>query len=61
MAKAYRVYYEVPKNGEDNYLVGHSAYTYLMNPQGKFLKVFGPDFSGEDMAQQVSQLMKQSV
>jgi protein SCO1/2 len=61
VAKEYRVYSEVPKTGEDNYLVGHSAYTYLMTPQGKFVKVFGPDVSGEDMAHQLAQLIKQSV
>lgn len=32
-----------------------------MNPQGKFLKVFGPDLTGKQIAGQLRQLMPQSV
>jgi protein SCO1/2 len=59
VARAYRVYY-APQKGED-YLVDHSALIYLMNHEGKFVKVFGPDLSGEEIADRVRQLIKQSV
>src|SRR5687767_4818513 len=41
-AKAYRVYYSKVANGSapDTYLMDHSTITYLMDPQGKFLKHF---------------------
>jgi cytochrome oxidase Cu insertion factor (SCO1/SenC/PrrC family) len=42
VAKAYRVYYsKVPNSSApDTYLMDHSTITYLMDPQGKFLKHF---------------------
>ena len=41
-AKAYRVYYSKVANSSapDTYLMDHSTITYLMDPQGKFLKHF---------------------
>jgi cytochrome oxidase Cu insertion factor (SCO1/SenC/PrrC family) len=41
-AKAYRVYYSKVANSSapDSYLMDHSTITYLMDPQGKFLKHF---------------------
>ena len=40
-AKAYRVYYsKVANSSPDTYLMDHSTITYLMDPQGKFLKHF---------------------
>jgi cytochrome oxidase Cu insertion factor (SCO1/SenC/PrrC family) len=41
-AKAYRVYYSKAPNSSapDTYLMDHSTITYLMDPQGKFLKHF---------------------
>jgi protein SCO1/2 len=59
VAKAYRVYYASQKG--DDYLVDHSALIYLMNPESKFVKVFGPELSGEEIGDRVRQLIKQSV
>ncbi len=40
-AKAYRVYYAKVESEEQNdYLVDHSSYIYLMSPEGKFIKHF---------------------
>ena len=40
-AKAYRVYYsKVAGSSPDTYLMDHSTITYLMDPQGRFLKHF---------------------
>ncbi|HEY3919152.1 MAG TPA: SCO family protein [Stellaceae bacterium] len=50
VAKEYRVYYAPePGNGND-YLVDHSSFVYLMNPQGVFAKVMPGNTSGGDMA-----------
>jgi protein SCO1/2 len=59
VAKAYRVYYAAQPG--DDYLVDHSALIYLMNPAGKFVNVFGPELSGEEIADRARQLTKQSV
>jgi protein SCO1/2 len=57
-AKAYRVYVEPGKGeGEDNYLVDHSSYVYLMDPLGKFAGVISGATPGEEMAAQVHKLI----
>ncbi|PCJ75036.1 MAG: SCO family protein [Rhodobacteraceae bacterium] len=51
--KAYRVY--AAKNGDDeNYLMDHSTWTYLMAPEHGFLEFFGRDVTPEEMADQVA-------
>ncbi|MEO1918151.1 MAG: SCO family protein [Paracoccaceae bacterium] len=51
--KAYRVY--AAKNGDDQYyLMDHSTWTYLMDPNEGFLQFFGRDVSAEKMAEQVA-------
>lgn len=40
-AKAYRVYYvKVASENQNDYLVDHTSYIYLMSPEGKFIKHF---------------------
>lgn len=43
MCKAYRIYFSTPPNAkpEDNYLVDHSIFVYLMDPKGQFVEAFG--------------------
>ncbi|MEK6204178.1 MAG: SCO family protein, partial [Amylibacter sp.] len=51
--KAYRVY--AAKNGEgENYLMDHSTWTYLMDPEHGFLEFFGRDITPENMADKVA-------
>lgn len=50
IAKAYRVYVAPQKNEGNDYLVDHSAYLYLMSPQGKFVNVIAGDTPGDQMA-----------
>ena len=53
MVKEYRVYVASQKSetqGDDNYLVSHSAYIYLMDPQGKFVNVIQGSEAGEEIA-----------
>ncbi|KAL8387524.1 hypothetical protein RB595_009845 [Gaeumannomyces hyphopodioides] len=52
MCKAYRVYFSTPtdvKPGQD-YLVDHSIYFYLMDPQGDFVEALGRQHSPEQAA-----------
>jgi protein SCO1/2 len=52
VVKEYRVYVASQKSdtGDDNYLVSHSAYIYLMDSQGKFVNVIQGSEGGEEIA-----------
>ncbi len=51
VAKAYRVYYgKGPVDAEGNYAMDHSAFVYLMGPDGKLRSVFRAGASPEIMA-----------
>lgn len=52
VCKSYRVYFSTPKNvapGQD-YLVDHSIYFYLMDPEGDFVEALGRQHSPEAAA-----------
>jgi protein SCO1/2 len=61
VAQAYRVYYAPQKTGGDDYLVDHSTGIYLMNPAGKFMRVFASDLSGDEMAEKLRKVMNQTA
>jgi len=52
VVKEYRVYVASQKSDSDdeNYFVSHSAYLYLMDPQGKFVNVIQGSEGGEEIA-----------
>lgn len=52
IVKEYRIYVAQQKSesGDDDYLVAHSAYIYLMDPQGKFVNVVQGTESGKEIA-----------
>ncbi len=58
-AKAYRVYYaKVPNSSApDTYLMDHSTITYLMDPQGKFLKHFSYSTDSAALAKALEQAL----
>jgi protein SCO1 len=52
--KEYRVYAAPQKTGGNNdYLVDHSSYFYLFDPQGTFRNVLDPSLSGEQLAERL--------
>lgn len=56
ICKDYRVYFSTPpdiKPGED-YLVDHSIYFYLMDPEGDFVEALGRQHSAEEAASIIS-------
>jgi protein SCO1/2 len=61
VVKEYHIYVEVPPNGGKDYIVNHSSFFYLMNPDGKFVNIVHGDASGDELANRVRQLMKGSV
>ncbi|HEX7885953.1 MAG TPA: SCO family protein [Phenylobacterium sp.] len=56
-AKAYRVYYQKVGEGAD-YTVNHAAYSYLMNPKGRFACVLPYDLTPEQTAAKITAAMK---
>jgi protein SCO1/2 len=53
LCKKYRVYFSTPRDvkpGQD-YLVDHSIYFYLMDPEGDFVEALGRQHSPEQAAQ----------
>jgi cytochrome oxidase Cu insertion factor (SCO1/SenC/PrrC family) len=51
-AKAYRIYYnKVENGGADDYLMDHSAFIYLMGPDGRYRSHFGHDAAPEKIAE----------
>jgi protein SCO1/2 len=60
MCKAYRVYFSTPQNvkpGQD-YLVDHSIYFYLMDPEGDFVEALGRQHSPQEAAKLILDHMK---
>jgi len=56
VCKAYRVYFSTPPDvqpGQD-YLVDHSIYFYLMDPEGDFVEAIGRNFSVEAAAKVIN-------
>jgi protein SCO1/2 len=63
VCKAYRVYFSTPegvKPGQD-YLVDHSIYFYLMDPDGDFVEALGRQHSPEEAAKVIVSHMRDWV
>ena len=57
VANAYRVFFKLHKEQGDNYLVDHSAYFYLMGPDGKFVDIVEGATPGDQIAAKVAKLI----
>ena len=59
MAKAYRVYFKLNEPDADgDYLVDHSALTYLMGPDGGYRTMFRHDSDPEKMAADIQKIIR---
>jgi protein SCO1/2 len=57
-ARAYRVYFQkAPGEGKDDYAMDHSAFVYLMGRDGRYLKLFGPEVTAEEMAAAIQKFL----
>ncbi|PFH49134.1 hypothetical protein AMATHDRAFT_195373 [Amanita thiersii Skay4041] len=56
VCKQYRVYFSTPPNADpnDDYLVDHSIFVYLMDPDGKFVNAFGQNVGVDEMTEKIS-------
>ena len=60
--KEYRVYVSAhPESGDGNYTVDHSSFYYLVNPEGRFVRVIAGDVSGEELAARLHHWMNKTV
>ena len=60
VAKAYNVYFaksEEPGGNAENYFMDHSAITYLMGPDGKFIRHFPYGIDPKNMADQIKKIL----
>lgn len=56
--KVYRVYFSTPAQlvpGGEDYLVDHSVFFYLMNPEGKYMRVFGRQDDAQTITTQLQE------
>jgi protein SCO1 len=61
VVKEYHVYVEAQPSGGDDYLVNHSSFYYLINPEGKFVRVIAGDVSGEELTERLRHWMNKTV
>ncbi|RZN30198.1 SCO family protein [Bradyrhizobium sp. Leo121] len=63
VAHDYGAYYVAHKNGDgaDDYLIDHSTYIYVMDPQGQFVQAFDADTPADRIADDLLHLVKQEV
>jgi protein SCO1/2 len=57
-AKEYHVYYAVRKLKGDSYVIDHSAFIYVINPEGAFVQLLTGDVPGHRMADELQRLVK---
>ena len=56
-AKAFHVFYERNDNGDGSYQYDHSAFIYLVNPDGKFARAITSEGGSQAVADALSTLM----
>ncbi|KAJ3075259.1 Cu-binding protein [Podochytrium sp. JEL0797] len=61
-AKAYRLYYSAPPlafdDDDSDYLVDHSIFFYLVDPEGKYIAHFGKQETAETVTQKIVEFLK---
>lgn len=59
-AKSYRVYFSKPPQLQpgDEYLVDHSIFFYLMDPDGEFVDAYGKNLDAEQVSSSIRRHVK---
>jgi protein SCO1 len=58
-ARNFHVYYAVRKLGNNEYVVDHSSFIYVIDPNGTFVRLLSADLPGHEVADQLAQLIDQ--
>lgn len=63
MCKKYRVFFSTPEtaNPKNDYIVDHSAFTYLMDPEGNFVQTFGGIYTEDEVLKMIENYIKTYV
>lgn len=61
VVKEFRVHVSAHPESGGNYTVDHSSFYYLINPEGKFLRIIAGDVSGEELAERLHHWMNKTV
>lgn len=61
VCRMYRVYFSTPPGtGEnDDYLVDHSIFVYLMDPQGQFVEAFGQNVEAPEVVEKIREAVNE--
>lgn len=64
-AKAYRCYYSIPtkeeRQADNDYLVDHSIFFYLVNRQGDFCEFFGKNLTAQEASRKMVNALKKDM
>jgi protein SCO1/2 len=61
VVKEYRVYVAAHQESGGNYTVDHNSFYYLIDPEGKFVRVIAGDVSGEELAERLRHWINKTV
>jgi protein SCO1 len=56
-AHDFRVYYRVRQLGNNEYVVDHSSFIYVLDPNGRFVRLLTGDMPGHQLADELRKLM----
>ena len=56
-AQEFHVYYRVRQLGNNEYVVDHSSFIYLLDPNGAFVGLLTGDLPGHELADELRKLM----
>jgi protein SCO1 len=57
-ARAFRVYYVARQLGHDEYVIDHSSFIYVLDPNGAFVRLLAGDLPGHRLADELRKLME---
>jgi len=60
VAREYGVYVAPKRSSGEDYLVDHSSFVYVMNPEGRFVATLAGSASGAEMAAQIETLLSKA-
>jgi protein SCO1 len=56
-AREFHVYYVVRQLGNNEYVIDHSSYLYVVDPKGTFARLLSGDLPGHELGAQLAKLM----
>ena len=57
VTRLFRVYFSKTNDSAEDYLIDHSIISYLVDPEGNFVKFFGKNSTANDMAMEMKRFV----